>query len=102
MDPNKVSQTIESVNVINEVTNIPVIRPLAIFDKLDIIQIAKDINTYEISIRPYEDCCTIFAPRNPKTKPDLNECLKFEEKMDYDNMINTAIENVETIVIKAE
>ena len=96
------SQTIESVNVINEVTNIPVIRPLAIFDKLDIIQIAKDINTYEISIRPYEDCCTIFAPRNPKTKPDLNECLKFEEKMDYDNMINTAIENVETIVIKAE
>ena len=96
------SQTLESVNVINEVTNIPVIRPLAIFDKLDIISIAKEINTYDISIRPYEDCCTIFTPKNPKTRPSLEDCLRFEEKIDYENMIDEAIKNIETIIIKEE
>ena len=96
------SQTLESVNVINEVTNIPVIRPLAIFDKLDIITIAKEINTYDISIRPYEDCCTIFTPKNPKTKPSLEDCLRFEEKIDYENMIDEAIKNIETIIVKEE
>ncbi len=96
------SQTLESVNVINEVTNIPVIRPLAIFDKLDIISIAKEINTYDISIRPYEDCCTIFTPKNPKTRPALEDCLRFEEKIDYENMIDEAIKNIETITIKEE
>ena len=94
------SQTIDSMNVINEVTNMPVIRPLAVFDKDDIIKIAKDINTYEISIRPYEDCCTIFAPVRPKTQPHLDVCKEIEVKVDFDSMIDEAIQNVEVKIIR--
>ena len=94
------SQTIDSMNVINEVTNMPVIRPLAVFDKDDIIKIAKDINTYEISIRPYEDCCTIFAPVRPKTQPHLDVCKEIEAKVDFDSMIDEAIQNVEVKIIR--
>ncbi len=94
------SQTIDSMNVINEVTNMPVIRPLAVFDKDDIIKIAKDINTYEISIRPYEDCCTIFAPVKPKTSPHLDVCKEIEAKVDFDSMIEEAIKNVEVKIIR--
>ena len=94
------SQTIDSMNVINEVTNMPVIRPLAVFDKDDIIKIAKDINTYEISIRPYEDCCTIFAPVRPKTQPHLDVCKEIEAKVDFDSMIDEAIQNVEDKIIR--
>jgi thiamine biosynthesis protein ThiI len=69
-------------------------------DKLEIIQISKKIDTYEISIRPYEDCCTIFTPKAPKTAPDLNEAKKFEEKFDFKTLINDAINNVEVKIIK--
>ncbi len=96
------SQTLVSMDVINAVTNMPVIRPLAIFDKTDIIKISKKINTYDISIRPYEDCCTIFAPKNPKTMPKLEEVEAFEEKWDYESEINDCISNVETIVVTSE
>ena len=96
------SQTIYSMNVINEVTNIPVIRPCVTMDKNDIIKVSKQIGTYEISIRPYEDCCTIFAPKNPKTMPQLEECLKIEEKFDYESLINEALNNVEVLFIKEE
>lgn len=96
------SQTLVSMDVINSVTNMPVIRPLAIFDKTDIIKISKKINTYDISIRPYEDCCTIFAPKNPKTMPKLEEVEAFEEKWDYESEINDCISNVETIVVTSE
>lgn len=96
------SQTLVSLDVINAVTNMPVIRPLAIFDKTDIIKISKKINTYDISIRPYEDCCTIFAPKNPKTMPKLEEVEAFEEKWDYESEINDCISNVETIVVTSE
>lgn len=96
------SQTLVSMDVINAVTNMPVIRPLAIFDKTDIIKISKEINTYDISIRPYEDCCTIFAPKNPKTMPKLEEVEAFEEKWDYESEINDCISNVETIVVTNE
>lgn len=94
------SQTLESLNVINEVTNMPVIRPLATYDKVDIIRISEKIGTYDISIRPYEDCCTIFAPVKPKTAPKLDECLKIEEKFDYKSMIKEALDNAELIIIK--
>ena len=94
------SQTIDSMNVINEVTNMPVIRPLAVFDKDDIIKIAKDINTYEISIRPYEDCCTIFAPVRPKTQPHLDVCKEIEAKVDFDSLIDEAIQNIEVKIIR--
>lgn len=96
------SQTLVSMDVINAVTNMPVIRPLAIFDKTDIIKISKKINTYDISIRPYEDCCTIFAPKNPKTMPKLEEVEAFEEKWDYESEINDCISNAETIVVTSE
>lgn len=96
------SQTLDSMNVINAVTNIPVLRPVVCYDKTDIIDLAKKLDTYDISIRPFEDCCTIFAPKNPKTKPALDKVLEYESKWDYEAMIEEAIKNVEVIYIKKE
>ena len=93
------SQTLSSMNAINEVVKIPVIRPLACFDKLEIIDIAKKINTYETSILPYEDCCTIFVPRHPVINPKKEKCIEYEKLIDYDKLINEAIENIKTIKI---
>ena len=89
------SQTLQSMFVINEVTNMPVIRPCAAMDKLEIIKISEKIDTYDISIRPYEDCCTIFTPKTPKTSPDLGEAKKFESKFDYEALIDDALNNIE-------
>lgn len=89
------SQTLVSMNVINSVTNIPIIRPCATMDKLDIIKVSEQIGTYEISIRPYEDCCTIFTPKSPKTMPKMEDCLKYENEFDYEPLIQDALNNVE-------
>lgn len=89
------SQTLQSMHVINEVTNIPVIRPCATMDKLEIIKISKKIDTYEISIRPYEDCCTIFTPKAPKTAPHLKEVLEYEEKFEWESLLDDALNNIE-------
>lgn len=94
------SQTLESLATINEVTNKVILRPLAVTDKLEIIKISKEINTYEISIRPFTDCCTIFAPKNPKTKPRLDECEKIEAKFDFTPLLEEAIINLERKIIK--
>lgn len=94
------SQTLDSMNVICNNINKTIIRPLSVFDKSEIIKIAKEINTYDISIRPYEDCCTIFKPKNPKTSPKLESCLQYESKVDYDLLIKDAIENIKTEVIE--
>lgn len=96
------SQTLDSMNVINEVTNLPVLRPLITTDKLDIISLAKKIGTYDISIRPFEDCCTIFAPKNPKTRPSLEKSKEFEAKFNLDEMIDEAIKNIEVIYVSKE
>ena len=96
------SQTLESMGVINNVTNNVIIRPLAVFDKSDIIKISKEIDTYETSIMPYEDCCTIFDPKNPTTKPKLSGCEKFEAMFDFNALIDEAIENAECKIIKVE
>lgn len=93
------SQTLNSMRVINEVTNMPVIRPVACLDKLEIIDIANKIDTYDISILPFEDCCTVFVPKHPVINPNLMECLRNEEKFDYNTMIEETIANVMTIVI---
>ena len=93
------SQTLQSMHVINEVTNIPVIRPCATMDKLEIINISKKIDTYDISIRPYEDCCTIFTPKAPKTAPHLDEVEEFEKKFDYESLIKEALDNIEVKII---
>ena len=96
------SQTLTSMSVINSVTNMPVIRPVACLDKLEIIDIAKKINTYETSILPYEDCCTVFVPKHPVINPKLSECMRMEEKVDYNNLIDEAVNSVYTIKIKDE
>lgn len=96
------SQTIESMNTINEVTNYPIIRPLVAMDKLEIIDIAHAIDTYDISIRPYEDCCTIFLPSDPKTRPKKERINYYETKLtNIDGLIEEAIHNVETIDIES-
>ena len=91
------SQTLDSMVCINNVTNMPVIRPVACFDKLEIIDIAKKINTYDTSILPYEDCCTIFVPKHPVIKPELSKCLEYEKSFNYQELIEKAIDNIETI-----
>ncbi len=94
------SQTLNSMYVINNVTNYPVIRPVACLDKLEIIEIAKNIDTYETSILPYEDCCTIFVPKHPVINPNLDKCIYFETLIDYEKLIDEAIENMAKIDVK--
>lgn len=90
------SQTLESLTAINAVTSTPVLRPLIAMDKSEIIEIAKEIDTYDISIRPYEDCCTIFTPAKPKTKPKLDRVERFESFIDFEPMIQEALEGRRT------
>ena len=94
------SQTLTSMSVINSVTNMPVIRPVACLDKLEIIDIAKKIDTYDISILPYEDCCSVFFPIQTVINPSLQECLLNEKKFDFEKMIDETVNQVETVVIK--
>jgi thiamine biosynthesis protein ThiI len=93
------SQTLESMFVINEVTTTPILRPLVSMDKVEIIEIAKQIDTHDISILPYEDCCTIFTPKSPKTKPKKEKVLRYESAVDLNPLIEKAIADTETIVI---
>lgn len=93
------SQTLTSMNVINSVTNLPVIRPVACFDKIEIMDIARDIDTYETSIIPYEDCCTVFVPKHPAINPKLGIAIQEESKFDYESMIDEAVETLNTIKI---
>ncbi|HZJ90026.1 MAG TPA: tRNA uracil 4-sulfurtransferase ThiI [Bacilli bacterium] len=96
------SQTLESLAVINSVTNVPIIRPLATLDKVDIVNIAKKIDTYKISILPYEDMCTIFPNTNPVTKPREHLAESYESNFDYASLIKKAIEETLREVIKIE
>lgn len=91
------SQTLSSMSVINSVVNIPVIRPVACMDKLEIIDIAKKINTYETSILPYEDCCTIFLPKHPVINPNLEKCLMYEARFNYQELVEECVNNIEEI-----
>lgn len=93
------SQTLESISVINNVTNMPIIRPLATLDKKDIIEKAIKYGTYDISIRPYEDCCTVFVPKHPQIKPRLDVAVDLENKFDYESLIEEAINNIQHIVL---
>ena len=94
------SQTLTSMSVINSVTNMPVIRPVACYDKLEIIDLAKKIDTFNISIIPFEDCCTVFVPRHPVINPKEDVCIKEEEKFDYSSMIDICVDTLNTIVIE--
>ncbi len=93
------SQTLTSMSVINKVVSTPVIRPVACFDKNEIINLAKKIDTYETSILPFEDCCTIFVPEHPVINPDINKCLEYEQLYDYETLINECINNHEILKI---
>ncbi|OFI48710.1 tRNA 4-thiouridine(8) synthase ThiI [Floricoccus tropicus] len=96
------SQTLGSMVVINEVTNTPVIRPVVTMDKLEIIEIAEKIDTFDISIQPYEDCCTIFAPPSPKTNPKLENAIQYEKRMDVDGLVERAVEGIMISTIEKE
>ena len=93
------SQTLESMSVINEVIRMPVLRPVACMDKLEIIDIANKIGTYDISIRPHEDCCTIFTPKQPATKPKSYKAESFEALWDFEKMVQECVDNTTDIVI---
>lgn len=91
------SQTLESIYCINNVTTTPILRPVVCMDKVEIIDIARHIGTYETSILPFEDCCTIFTPKAPVTKPKLEKCLEYESRWDFADMVNDCINMAETI-----
>ena len=93
------SQTLTSMNAINEVVKMPVIRPVCCLDKLEIIDIAKKIGTYETSILPYEDCCTIFVPEHPVINPEKELAREYEERLDYNALIKEAIKTKEIITL---
>ena len=94
------SQTLSSILAVNDVTNYPILRPLCSFDKLDIIEISKKIDTYDISILPYEDCCTVFVPKHPVINPNLKHILEEESKYDFNSLLEEAINNIEIIDLK--
>jgi len=89
------SQTMEGLVVSDDVSDRPVFRPLVAMDKVDIMEISRKIDTYETSILPYEDCCTIFVPKHPKTKPRLVEIIKSESVLDIDSLVEKALEGME-------
>ena len=93
------SQTLDSMYVINSVTNIPVLRPLVTYDKNDIIKISRLIDCFDISIKPFEDCCTVYVPKNPVIKPNLVKCEELEKKFDYEKIIDETINNTKYLVI---
>ena len=91
------SQTLESLCVTDDAVTMPVFRPLIGFDKNDIVAIAKKIDTFNTSILPYEDCCTVFVPQHPVTKPEVQKMRESEALVDFSEMIQRAIENTETV-----
>ena len=91
------SQTLTSIKAVNDVTNYPIIRPLACFDKEEIIKISKSIGAYETSILPYEDCCTVFVPKHPVINPNLNIIYEEEDKYDFEPLLEEAINNINVI-----
>ena len=96
------SQTLSSMAVINDVIRIPVLRPLVCFDKVEIIDLARKIGTYETSILPYEDCCTIFDPKNPVTKPTIEKAEYYESKFDWEPMLGKCLNEEEIVIAKPE
>ena len=96
------SQTLGSMNTINSVTCTPIIRPVVTYDKNQIIKIARMIDTYDISIKPFEDCCTVYVPKSPATAPTIEKSVLFEKSFDYETMVNEAVDNVKTISIDVD
>lgn len=89
------SQTMESMLAINDVTSYPVLRPVLSFDKTEIIKIAQGIDTYDLSILPYEDCCTVFTPPSPKTRPNVKRAREYEKRLDIEGLMQRALDGIE-------
>ena len=96
------SQTLKSMYAINDVTSTPILRPLVSLDKEDIVKKAREIGTFDVSIQPYEDCCTIFTPKNPVTEPDFDKVIKYESVFNFDEMVQRAADNIETLTINKD
>ncbi|MBO5542553.1 MAG: tRNA 4-thiouridine(8) synthase ThiI, partial [Acholeplasmatales bacterium] len=96
------SQTLRSMNTINSVTNYPILRPLCTYDKLDIINISKYIDCYDLSIKPFEDCCTVYVPKAPATAPKIDKAEQYEKAFDYETLVKKAVDNVNSICISAD
>ncbi|EGO8511959.1 tRNA uracil 4-sulfurtransferase ThiI [Enterococcus faecalis] len=96
------SQTLQSMVAINEVTSTPIIRPVVSMDKTEIIEIAEKIDTFELAIQPFEDCCTIFAPPQPKTRPRLDKAQDYEARLDLEGLMTRALEGLKITEISAE
>lgn len=94
------SQTIQGISVTNSAVNIPVLRPLIGMDKVDIVHIAEDIETYDVSILPFQDCCTVFLPKHPVTRPRVEDIDKSEESLDIDRLVKDAISNMKVFTIE--
>ncbi|MDR7871622.1 MAG: tRNA uracil 4-sulfurtransferase ThiI [Tissierellaceae bacterium] len=94
------SQTIQGIAVTNSAVDIPILRPLIGMDKVDIIHIAEDIETYETSILPFEDCCTVFLPKHPVTRPKVEDIDASEENLDIEKLVNDAISNMKVVTIE--
>ena len=93
------SQTMEAMAVTGQVVSLPIFRPVVGMDKEEIVRIARKIGTFETSILPYEDCCTVFTPRPPKTRPSLEEIPEAEAALDIDGLIETAMQGIERVVL---
>jgi len=96
------SQTLESMRVINQVTGAVVIRPLATYDKLDTMKLAREIGTLDISNRPFEDCCTVYLPKNPVIRPVLKLAEHFETLLDYEKSIEEVVEKTKTVILRSD
>ncbi len=96
------SQTMQAISVTNEAVSLPVFRPCIGMDKEEIVQISRKIDTFETSIQPFEDCCTVFTPRHPKTRPELRKVLEQERKLDFDVLVEEAVNTKEEIYIPFE
>ena len=93
------SQTLGSMNTINSVTNMPVLRPVCTYDKADIIKISRMIDCFELSIKPFEDCCTVYVPKAPATAPKIDKAVLYESSFDYETLVDQAVENTNSIYI---
>ena len=93
------SQTMEAMHCTGAVTDLPIFRPVVGMDKEEIVRISRKINTFETSILPYEDCCTVFTPKHPKLKPTLKQCEEAEAALDVEAMVNAAVEGIERVKI---
>ena len=95
------SQTLPSMNVVSRTVSIPIVRPLSTYDKLEIIGISRKIDCYNISIKPFEDCCTVYVPKKPATAPKIDKCVLYEKNFDYEEIIDRTVENTKFIIADA-